>query len=92
MDFSSLNKLEFENLDHYTQGQKEEPSQEEAINFSCRIVEALDKKRGKHNEEHSEVNLLDLKSVFRKGSLDCVGEKTCLQLGFARVNLFLRIK
>ena len=91
MDFSALNKLEFENLDN-TQEEKENPSQEEAINYSCKIIEALAKKKEEHNKENPEVNLTELKSVFRKGSLDCKEEKTCLQLGFARVNLFLRMK
>ena len=91
MDFSSLGKLEFENLDD-VQEEKIEPSQEEIIDYSCQIVDALAKKREEHNKENLEVSLFDLKNVFRKGSLDCGKEKTCLQLGFARVNLFLRMK
>ena len=92
MDFLSLNKLEFENLDNNVQEKKSNVSQEEAIDHSCRIVDALSEKREEHNKENLEVSLVELKDVFRKGSLDCGKEKTCLQLGLARVNLFLRMK
>ena len=71
MDFLSLNKLEFENLDNNVQEKKSNVSQEEAIDHSCRIVDALSEKREEHNKENLEVSLVELKDVFRKGSLDC---------------------
>jgi len=93
MDFSSLNKLEFENL-NIDEKEKQPSSQEELIDFSCRVVGALNKKKEKHNEENpdNQVSIYELKKVFKKGAENCRGDKTCNQLGMARVSMFLRMK
>jgi hypothetical protein len=104
MDFSSMDKLELEGAE--TPKDKEEVSskpeesytQENMIEVSCQIVEALTQKKETHNENYpeNEVSLTDLKNVFLRGANDCPDlrypEKSCGQLGMARTNMFLRMK
>ena len=92
MNNSSINGLEFEGVeDHVDEPKNENAPQEEAIDFSCKIIEAIDGKVLKHNENYpqNEVTLNQLKEVFRKSSEDCSDKDNCMEVGMAKVNMFL---
>lgn len=101
MDFSSIDNLEFENLDpteNQPQSESKEISQEEMIEASCKIVETLNAKLKIYNEEFcdNQANLKDLTEVYLRGAGDCSEAKdsdtNCNLWGIARVNMFLRMK
>ena len=72
-------------------------AQDEAVDFSVKVAEALATKAKEHNEQSSDkkINLSQLKKVYSRGAGDCSHEiegKTCGQVAMARVNMFLRMK
>ena len=93
MDFLSIDGLEFEGVEVPKEKVKDNASQEEAIDLSCRIIEVLDGKVLEHNENYpqNKTGLNQLKEVFRKSSEDCSNEENCMEVGMARVNMFLRL-
>ena len=67
-------------------------SQEEAIEYSCKIVGALRKKQKDHNSEfNTKAQFSKIKEAYRAGVLSRTedSEKTCNQWGMANVNAFL---
>ena len=94
MNNSSINGLEFEGTEDSVDELKDENApQEEAIDISCKIIEAIDGKVLEHNENSPEnkITLNQLKEVFRKGSEDCADGDNCMEVGMAKVNMFLRL-
>ena len=101
MDFSSMDKLELEgaetnNEEGISEFSENSYTQEDMIDVSCKIVSLLEEKKNSHNENCSEnqVSLNELKSVFLRSTKECpeskYPEKTCAQLGIAKINMFLR--
>ena len=71
-----------------------EEEQQKAIDFSKKVIQALEEKMKLHNSEHSKlVKLYQLKSAFCKGARmrDKNSEPNMTEWGLARVELFLRI-
>jgi hypothetical protein len=94
MNNPSINGLEFEGVEnHVDEPKNKNAPQEEAIGFSCKIIEAIDGKVLKHNENYpqNKITLNQLKEVFRKGSEDCSNKDNCMEVGMAKVNMFLRL-
>ena len=99
-----MDKLELEgvntddNNEEILETSESQHTQEDMIEVSCQIIEALEKKEELHNENYTNnpVSLSELKSVFLRASSDCpelkYPEKTCAQLGMAKINMFLRMK
>jgi len=88
-----LRKKEAIELD-VTKGKTPEEEQAEVIEFSKRLLGALEEKLHKHNSEYSKkCRLQQLTSVFSRGAEMCRNdtEHGITEWGLARVNLFLRI-
>ena len=74
-----------------------QPTQDECVAFSVKVIEALSNKIKKHNEicSKSNLNLDQVKKVYSRGAGDCSHSfegKTCGQIAMARVNMFLRAR
>ena len=104
MDFSFMNKLELDEGNVIKENEEPQEvtenqySQDDMIKASCQIVEVLSHKRQLHNKSYSDnkVSLSELKTVFVSGARDCSENKNekrkCIELGIARINMFLRMK
>lgn len=94
-----MDKLEFENFeatasDHTCDSETDKDdvivSEGDAIEFSSKVMAALENKAKSHNSlSHSKVTILQLKKVYRRGAQAPV-EKGLSAM--ARVNMFLRMK
>ncbi|MAF24683.1 hypothetical protein CL634_03800 [bacterium] len=93
-----MDRLEFENfeINAADNNQKRiddnvQPLQDEAIQFSSKVIEALSHKIKEHNSNYSsKVNANQLKKVYRRGAMLSEDEKGLHAM--ARVNMFLRMK
>jgi len=92
MDFSSIDGLEFEGVNPPKEVD-DNSSQDQAISFSNKIMGMLEIKTSEHNENHPKNNagLHQLKEVFRRGTENCLEDQSCVEIGLARVNMFLRL-
>tara|TARA_B100000131_G_C18114767_1_gene610885 strand:- start:1119 stop:1628 length:510 start_codon:yes stop_codon:yes gene_type:complete len=69
-----------------------------AIEFSSKLVGALEIESCEHNElnPESKTSLTELKDVYRRGAhlenVECLESKTLGEWAYARVNMFLRMK
>tara|TARA_Y100000310_G_scaffold180736_1_gene180674 strand:+ start:2655 stop:3146 length:492 start_codon:yes stop_codon:yes gene_type:complete len=93
--FKNIEKLEFENLETSSPKQSEK-GQEDAINLSVKVAEALTDKMKNHNKKtpNNKVSLSQLKKVFKHGASKISPdseEKNPNHWGMARVNMFLRM-
>lgn len=88
-------------LDLNDQAEEGPEQQSLAIEFSKRVVEALDEKMESHNKaiEPSRINLVQLKRVYKNGAeifskiyKESYPEKTCGLWALARVNMYLRMR
>lgn len=73
---------------------RQERGQDEAVEFSKKVITALEDKLKLHNSEHSKlVKLYQLKSTFCRGAKMRTkdSELNIVEWGFARVQMFLRI-
>tara|TARA_B100000029_G_C17335639_1_gene873359 strand:- start:116 stop:628 length:513 start_codon:yes stop_codon:yes gene_type:complete len=72
--------------------------QQEVVDFSIRVIEALEKKVTIHNEENpnKKITLAQVKKVYIRGAGDCNqstdSDYSCGEWAMARVNLFTRAK
>ena len=105
-DENMPNGLELENDRLESEAGEEAPAaktpsdqrtQDEFINFSVKVVDALSIKMKEHNKLSSKgnVSLNQIKKVYSRGAGNCshkTEEKTCGQIAMARVNMFLRMR
>jgi len=92
----NLDKLQFEDSSDELKNENA-PSDEEAIEFSIKIIDALGSKMRSHNKDFkNKTNLKELKEVYSRGAGDCSHakntEESCGHWALARVNMFLRMK
>ncbi len=72
--------------------------QQEVIDFSVKVIKALEKKVQGHNDDNPDkkITLAQAKKVYARGAGDCSesasSDHTCGEWAMARVNLFSRAK
>jgi len=91
-----LNELQFEDSSDELENENVS-SDEEAIDFSIKVIKALSSKMTLHNKaSKNKVNLKELKEVYSRGAGNCSHakstEESCGHWALARVNMFLRMK
>ena len=91
-----LNELQFEDSSDELKNENVS-SDEEAIDFSIKVIKALASKMSSHNKtSKNKVNLKELKEVYSRGAGVWARAKNtkenCGHWALARVNMFLRMK